>query len=109
MSRLELEENERYEGIAADEDITAGTVSAWPSQRQLLLLKLWATIFQASDRRHPVITPASLIVGACLTLSPVPSREALLAGKQHLLTETKAGPISNQYRSSMSIENLSST
>ena len=61
--------------------IAAGSANAWPSQRQLLLLKLWATIFQASDRRHPVITPASLLMGACLALSPVPSREAVLAGQ----------------------------
>ena len=58
-----------------------GNGGGWPSQRQMLLLKLWATIFQASDRRHPVITPACLTIGACLSLNTVDCPEAVLAGK----------------------------
>ena len=45
--------------------------SAWPGARGLLLLKLWATLFPASDRRHAVLTPAALIVGACLAMCPL--------------------------------------
>ena len=45
--------------------------STWPGARQLLLLKLWSTVFPASDRRHPVLTPAALLVGAHLALCPV--------------------------------------
>ncbi len=45
--------------------------SAWPPPRALLLLKLWATVFPASDRRHAVLTPAALLLGACLALCPL--------------------------------------
>lgn len=45
--------------------------SAWPGARVLLLLKLWATVFPASDRRHAVLTPAALLAGACLALCPL--------------------------------------
>lgn len=45
--------------------------SAWPGARGLLLLKLWATLFPASDRRHAVLTPAALILGACLAMCPL--------------------------------------
>jgi nucleolar protein 14 len=37
--------------------------SPWPSTRTLLQIKLLTTLFPVSDRRHPVITPASLLVG----------------------------------------------
>ena len=45
--------------------------SAWPPPRALLLRKLWATVFPASDRRHAVLTPAALLLGACLALCPL--------------------------------------
>ncbi|KAF5835653.1 nucleolar protein 14 [Dunaliella salina] len=34
----------------------------WPTARTLLQLKLLTTLFPVSDRRHPVITPAALLV-----------------------------------------------
>lgn len=77
-------------------EIAAESGSGWPSQRQMLLLKLWATIFQASDRRHPVLTPASLILGACLRLSPV-----------NTLADVLAGGHQSQLRSSLRISNVS--
>ncbi|KAK9839415.1 hypothetical protein WJX81_000656 [Elliptochloris bilobata] len=49
----------------------ADGASAWPGARGLLLLKLWATLFPASDRRHAVLTPAALVAGACLALCPL--------------------------------------
>lgn len=45
--------------------------SPWPGARQLLLLRLWATVFPASDWRHPVLTPAALLAGAHLALCPL--------------------------------------
>eukprot|EP00884_Botryococcus_braunii_P010637 jgi/Botrbrau1/19575/Bobra.0035s0060.1 len=36
---------------------------AWPSARHVMLLRLWALLFPVSDRRHPVVTPAGLLVG----------------------------------------------
>ena len=44
---------------------------AWPGARQLLLLQLWAMVFPASDRRHPVLTPAALLACAHLALCPI--------------------------------------
>eukprot|EP00899_Mesostigma_viride_P003652 jgi/Mesvir1/13288/Mv08670-RA.1 len=43
----------------------------WPTARQLLLLKLWARIFPVTDARHPVLTPATLLLGQCLADSPL--------------------------------------
>jgi nucleolar protein 14 len=45
--------------------------AAWPPARTLLLLKLLATLFPASDRRHPVLTPASLLACAALAQCPL--------------------------------------
>ena len=53
--------------------------SAWPGARGLLLLNLWATLFPASDRRHAVLTPAALILGACLAMCPLAARAADVA------------------------------
>ena len=50
---------------------TLNRVQPGPGARGLLLLKLWATLFPASDRRHAVLTPAALIVGACLAMCPL--------------------------------------
>ncbi|KAL4451742.1 hypothetical protein ABPG75_007404 [Micractinium tetrahymenae] len=44
---------------------------AWPAPRVLLLLKLLATVFPASDKRHPVLTPAGLLACSCLSNCPV--------------------------------------
>ncbi len=42
--------------------------SPWPSTRALLLLKLWARLYPVSDRRHPILTPAAILVSAHLAL-----------------------------------------
>ena len=41
-------------------------VFAWPPARTLLLLRLFSIIFPASDFRHPVLTPAALLLGQYL-------------------------------------------
>ncbi|GLC69369.1 hypothetical protein PLESTF_000821600 [Pleodorina starrii] len=39
------------------------TSSPWPPARVVLQLKLFSALFPTSDRRHPVLTPAALLVG----------------------------------------------
>ncbi len=41
--------------------------SAWPGPRQLLQLQLFATLFPLSDKRHPVVTPLTLLVAKFLS------------------------------------------
>ncbi|KAK9815549.1 hypothetical protein WJX72_005610 [[Myrmecia] bisecta] len=53
---------------------------AWPGPRALMLLKLWATVFPVSDRRHPVATPAALLASAYLALCTVTSRADIAQG-----------------------------
>lgn len=45
--------------------------STWPSARVLLQLKLLTTLFPVSDKRHPVMTPAALLVRAACVGRPV--------------------------------------
>lgn len=40
--------------------------SPWPGARAVLQLKLFSLLFPTSDRRHPVLTPAALLVGEWL-------------------------------------------
>eukprot|EP00897_Mesotaenium_endlicherianum_P006282 jgi/Mesen1/5682/ME000288S04895 len=54
--------------------------SCWASVRVLLLLRLWGLIFPSSDFRHPVMTPAMLLVGEYLTRCPVWSIQDVTAG-----------------------------
>ncbi|GLC45018.1 hypothetical protein PLESTB_001743300 [Pleodorina starrii] len=42
------------------------TSSPWPPARVVLQLKLFSALFPTSDRRHPVLTPAALLVGKYL-------------------------------------------
>ena len=49
-------------------DLQESNASPWPTTRGLLLLKLWALLFPVSDRRHPVLTPAAILVSAHLAL-----------------------------------------
>ena len=41
--------------------------SPWPGPRALMQLKLFSTLFPSSDRRHPVTTPAMLLIGRALS------------------------------------------
>lgn len=63
----------------------SGRGSAWPGARALLLLKLWAAMFPASDRRHCVLTPAALLAGACLALCPLARPSDVAQGAPLLL------------------------
>lgn len=53
---------------------------AWPATPTLLLLKLFATVFPASDKRHPVLTPAALLAASCLANCPVTRPRDVAAG-----------------------------
>ena len=73
--------------------------SPWPGPRALLQLKLFATLFPTSDRRHPVLTPAALYVGRALSQSAAASdageavRGLVLAG----LALSFAGPAKRHF------------
>lgn len=57
-----------------------GVDDAWPSAGTMLLLRTVTRVFPASDRRHPVTTPASLLVGRWLAQCPVRTPEHLERG-----------------------------
>lgn len=46
----------------------ASAASPWPSSRTFFVLKLFTTLFPLTDKRHPVITPLALFVGALIRL-----------------------------------------
>lgn len=56
--------------------------SPWPTTRALLLLKLWAVLYPVSDRRHPVLTPAAILVSANLALCPLTCAPDIARGEQ---------------------------
>jgi len=65
----------------------------WPLPRELMTLRLLAAVFPVTDRRHPVLTPAGLLVGQALSSCPLGSgaevaRALYLAG---LLAHMHAG------------------
>ena len=51
--------------------------------RDVLLMKLWASVFPVSDRRHPVTTPLALLTSAYLALCPVTSHHDAAIGERH--------------------------
>lgn len=54
--------------------------SCWPSIKTLFLLRLWFMIFPCSDFRHPVTTPATLIICEYLMQSPITSGRDIAVG-----------------------------
>ena len=58
----------------------AGHVCA--GARDVLLMKLWATVFPVSDKRHPVTTPLALLVSSNLALCPVTCHRDAAIGKR---------------------------
>ena len=64
----------------ANGDAKGGRESRWPSARVLLLFRVFMLTFSTSDRRHSVITPLNLLIGHCLTLLPVSSRQDVISG-----------------------------
>lgn len=55
-------------------------ISCWPSNRTLLLLRLWSMIFPPSDFRHGVMTPAMLLLAEYLLRCPVKSGRDVAVG-----------------------------
>lgn len=54
--------------------------TAWPAPKTLLLLKLLTTVYPVSDKRHPVLTPASLLTCAALELCPLARPRDIASG-----------------------------
>lgn len=72
--------------------------SQWPSTRVLLLLKLWVTLYPVSDRRHPVITPAAILVSAHLALCRLTSASDIARGlAAAALQQTMFTPLSGRH------------
>jgi nucleolar protein 14 len=59
---------------------SAQQLMGWPGPRQLLQLRLFALLFPASDRRHPVMTPLALLLGKHLSQCPVVSSYTAAVG-----------------------------
>jgi len=70
ISRL-LRAHRRVEKLLKDARDGLTVLSAWPTPGRLLLLQLAARIWPTSDRRHPVTTPAAILLGQCLAEIPV--------------------------------------
>ena len=71
LARTRLQRTQQRMAAALRSADPAARAAAWPAPRALLLLKLWATVFPASDKRHPVLTPAGLLAGGALALCPL--------------------------------------
>ncbi len=71
LARARLQRTQQRVAAALRSADPAQRGAAWPAPRALLLLKLWASVFPASDRRHPVLTPAGLLACGCLALCPL--------------------------------------
>lgn len=54
--------------------------SCWPSSKTLFLLRLWSLIFPCSDFRHPVMTPAILLMNEYLMRCPIVSGRDIAVG-----------------------------
>jgi len=54
--------------------------SAWPSTGVFLSLRALGHIFPVSDRRHPVVTPAMLLLGDFVAHTPIQSMYDLVMG-----------------------------
>lgn len=57
-----------------------GADRCWPSPGALCVLRLLPLLFPTTDYRHPVVTPALLYLGQCLSECPVTSMADLTAG-----------------------------
>jgi nucleolar protein 14 len=74
VARTRLEKmHDRLAAALADPLGSTQQLVGWPGPRQLLQLRLFALLFPASDRRHPVMTPLALLLGKHLSQCPVVS------------------------------------
>lgn len=64
--------------------VSSMSTGGWPSVQTLLLLKLFILLFPASDRKHSVLTPASVLIGAYLTNCHIAERHHLATGKRFI-------------------------
>ncbi|GFP87290.1 nucleolar protein 14 [Phtheirospermum japonicum] len=62
------------------EDVKNTGKSCWPSLKTLFLLRLWSMIFPCSDFRHPVMTPAILLMSEYLMRCPIVSGRDVAIG-----------------------------
>ncbi|CAI9096424.1 OLC1v1032571C1 [Oldenlandia corymbosa var. corymbosa] len=62
------------------EDVKSIGKSSWPSRKTIFLLRLWSMIFPCSDFRHPVMTPATLLICEYLTRCQITSGRDILIG-----------------------------
>lgn len=53
--------------------------------RDVLLMKLWATVFPVSDKRHPVTTPLVLLTTSYLALCSVTCHRDAAIGKSLMI------------------------
>jgi nucleolar protein 14 len=73
VARTRLDKLHTRLSAALTDPLEAGPLLGWPGPRQLLQLRLFALLFPTSDRRHPVTTPLSLLIGKHLSQCPVNS------------------------------------
>lgn len=74
VARTRLDKlHQRLAAALSDPLEAGGPLLGWPGSRQLLQLRLFALLFPASDRRHPVTTPLALLMGKYLMQCPVNS------------------------------------
>jgi nucleolar protein 14 len=66
--------------LIQDEDEDAAEFSVWPSCGTFLLLRALGHIFPVTDMRHPVVTPAILLIGQMIAQAPVKSISDLTMG-----------------------------
>lgn len=60
-------------------------VHFYAGARDVLLMKLWATVFPVSDKRHPVTTPLVLLTTSYLALCPVTCHRDAAIGKTSIV------------------------
>jgi nucleolar protein 14 len=72
-ARLEKMHDRLAAALADPFSSTQQQLMGWPGPRQLLQLRLFALLFPASDRWHPVMTPLALLLGKHLSQCPVVS------------------------------------
>lgn len=69
----------RLEKSLRDHELGHGG-SAWPTPGSFLLLRLLPQLFPVTDFRHPVVTPALLLLGQALSQCPIVCSSDLEAG-----------------------------
>ena len=66
--------------VSSQNDHVPIETKQFPKIHEILWLKSLTTLFPVTDFKHPVITPAMLLIGECLEACHVPSTTSLLRG-----------------------------